>query len=165
MFRERTVKKYYLCLVKGTVTEEKRIRGYLVKDERTNTVSIQSKEIDSASRIETEYRPLASGGGFTLLEVHLITGKTHQIRAHLASQGHPIAGDPKYGDRKINEKLRKEFGLKSQLLHSARLCMPECKGALLALSGKEITAPVPVQFGKICQSFGLMPQDKGKGVM
>lgn len=165
MFRERTVKKYYLCLVKGTVTEEKRIRGYLVKDERTNTVSMQSKEIDSASRIETEYRPLASGGGFTLLEVHLITGKTHQIRAHLASQGHPIAGDPKYGDRKINEKLRKEFGLKSQLLHSARLCMPECKGALLALSGKEITAPVPVQFGKICQSFGLMPQDKGKGVM
>lgn len=165
MFRERTVKKYYLCLVKGTVTEEKRIRGYLVKDERKNTVSIQSKEIDSASRIETEYRPLASGGGFTLLEVHLITGKTHQIRAHLASQGYPIAGDPKYGDRKINEKLRKEFGLKSQLLHSARLCMPECKEALLALSGKEITAPVPVQFSKICQSFGLMPQDKGKGVM
>lgn len=156
MFRERTLKKYYLCLVKGTVTEEKRIRGYLTKDEATNTVSVQNEKRGDASLIETEYRPIRSGGGCTLLEVHLITGKTHQIRAHLASQGHPIAGDPKYGNRAMNEQLRKEYGLKSQLLHSARLCMPGCGGALSALSGKEITAPVPKLFKKICTDKGVM---------
>lgn len=156
MFRERTVKKYYLCLVKGTVTEEKRISGYLVKNEKTNTVSVQEKKSGQASLIETEYRPLGSGGEFTLLEVHLITGKTHQIRAHLASQGHPIAGDPKYGDRAVNERLRKEYGLKSQLLHSARLRMPECDGALAHLSHREITAPVPELFRTICTDKGVM---------
>lgn len=163
MFRERTLKKYYLCLVKGTVTEKKRISGYLVKNEKTNTVSIQSEKSGGASLIETEYRPLAFGGDFTLLEVHLITGKTHQIRAHLASQGHPIAGDTKYGDRAVNERLKKEYGLKSQLLHSARLCMPECAGALAPLSGKVITAPVPVLFDKICRGIGLSQQGKGSG--
>lgn len=161
MFRERTVRKYYLCLVKGTVTQERRISGYLRKDEKTNKVTVQDAEArvnrsEGESRIETEYRPIAWKNGFTLLEVHLITGKTHQIRAHLASQGHPIAGDYKYGDRAVNERLKKEFGLKSQLLHSARLCIPECEGVLSGLSGREITAPVPPLFERICRSIGVM---------
>ena len=156
MFRERTIKKYYLCLVKGIVTKEKKISGYLVKNEKANTVSVHGKDNGGAARIETEYCPLSSGDGFTLLEVHLITGKTHQIRAHLASQGHPIAGDPKYGDRTVNEWLRKKYGLKIQLLHAAKLCMPECDGALSALSHKEITAPVPALFQTICTDKGVM---------
>lgn len=161
MFRERTVRKYYLCLVKGTVTQERRISGYLRKDEKTNKVTVQDAEeranrSEGESPIETEYRPIAWKNGFTLLEVHLITGKTHQIRAHLASQGHPIAGDYKYGDRAVNERLKKEFGLKSQLLHSARLCIPECEGVLSGLSGREITAPVPALFERICRSIGVM---------
>ena len=104
-----------------------------------------------AARIETEYRPLSTGDHVTLLEVHLITGKTHQIRAHLASQGHPIIGDYKYGDRKINDRYRSEYGLTSQLLHSVRLCIPECTGTLSGLSGKVITAPLPELFQRICE--------------
>lgn len=156
MFRERSLQKYYLCLVKGEVTESRRIKGYLVKDRNRNAVSVRKEKEKDASMIETEYRPLASGAGATLLEVHLITGKTHQIRAHLAAQGHPIAGDYKYGDRAFNEKLKEQYGLSSQLLHSYRLCAPECGGALSGISGKEIKAPLPSLFRKICADKGVI---------
>ena len=161
MFRERSLKKYYLCLVHGRVTEARRISGFLSKDERTNRVRVQragerrSPQKEEA-RIETEYRPLRSGDGVTLLEVHLITGKTHQIRAHLAAEGHPIIGDYKYGMRSVNGSFKREYGLSTQLLHSCRLCFPECTGALSELSGREITAPVPDLFRRICREKGVM---------
>ena len=161
MFRERSLKKYYLCLVHGRVTEARRISGFLSKDERTNRVRVQragerrSPQKEEA-RIETEYRPLRSGDGVTLLEVHLITGKTHQIRAHLAAEGHPIIGDYKYGMRSVNDSFKREYGLSAQLLHSCRLCFPECTGALSELSGREITAPVPDLFRRICREKGVM---------
>lgn len=152
MFRERSLKKYYLCLVAGEVAEGRHITGYLTKDTKTNRVSFSERRTsEEASAIETEYRPLSTGEGVTLLEVHLITGKTHQIRAHMASQGHPIIGDYKYGSRKINDSYRARYGLTSQLLHSTRLCMPECSGTLANLSGKVITAPLPGLFRKICE--------------
>lgn len=161
MFRERSLRKYYLCLVHGKVTEARRISGFLSKDERTNRVKVQRGREEQApgkeeSRIETEYRPLRTGDVVTLLEVHLITGKTHQIRAHLASEGHPIIGDYKYGVRSVNDRFKKEYGLSSQLLHSCRLCFPDCGGALSELSGKEITAPVPDLFRRICREKGVM---------
>ena len=151
MFRERSLKKYYLCLVAGIVTKGGHISGFLKKDSRKNTVAFSRTMTKGAARIETEYRPICTGDNVTLLEVHLITGKTHQIRAHMASQGHPIIGDYKYGSRKINDRYRAEYGLTSQLLHSVRLCIPECSGTLADLSGKVITAPLPRIFRKICE--------------
>ncbi len=156
MFRDRSIKKYYLCLVSGILTEGKRISGYLVKDRKTNRVRISREPVRDASRIETEYRPLRFGSDTTLLEVHLITGKTHQIRAHLASSGHPLIGDYKYGDRTVNDRYRRDYGLSSQMLHAARLCIPECSGTLARLSGKEITAPLPGLFLDICQDKGVL---------
>ncbi len=176
MFRERTMKKYYLCLVKGEVERPEYIRGYLVKDHEANRVEVfvgksgrrtagqphtaenpGSAGRDGASLIETEYRPLKSSKGVTLLEVHLITGKTHQIRAHLASQGHPLAGDYKYGDRRFNDDLKRTYGLASQMLHAYRLCMPQVdRGVLSSLSGKEICAPLPELFERICRDKGVM---------
>lgn len=156
MFRERSLRKYYLCLVKGAVREGCRIKGYLTKDRKKNTVSIQKEKAKDSSMIETEYRPISFGDGVTLLEVRLITGKTHQIRAHLASEGHPVIGDYKYGDRAFNERLKSQYGLSSQMLHSCRLCVPECDGALSGISGREITAPLPSLFRKICADKGVM---------
>ena len=85
------------------------------------------------------------------MKVKLVTGKPHQIRAHLASVGHPIIGDPKYGDVKINEYYRKEFKLNRQLLHAWRLEFPELAAPLTDLSQKVVEAPVPELMNKIMQ--------------
>ena len=156
-FKERTIAKYYRCLVKGRVIKnEDYIKGYLVKDQKTNKVSITKKETGEGILIETEYCVIQSNDEVSLLEVHLITGKTHQIRAHLASIGHPIIGDYKYGDKQINEMYRQEYGLKSQLLHAYRLEMPSSDGSLAYLNDKKFVAELPDKFIKICKDKGVL---------
>ena len=97
MLRERTLGKYYLCLVEGKVKEDARIAGYLTKEEKNNKVSLHKEKAEGASYIETEYKVLKSTDKASLLKIRLITGKSHQIRGHLASVGHPVFGDYKYG--------------------------------------------------------------------
>ncbi|MEF9945910.1 MAG: RluA family pseudouridine synthase [Lachnospiraceae bacterium] len=149
LFKNRTIAKYYCCLVAGKMTEKQHIKGYLKKDEAHNTVKITNEESKESLPIETEYEPLVIGEDATLLRVHLITGRTHQIRAHLSFQGHPIIGDYKYGNRKVNEAYKKKYGLTSQLLHSWQLKMPECQGVLKNLSGQEFSAELPAIFREI----------------
>lgn len=156
-FKERTIAKYYRCLAKGRVIKnEDYIKGYLVKDQKTNKVSITKKKTEEGVPIETEYCVIQSNDEVSLLEVHLITGKTHQIRAHLASIGHPIIGDYKYGDKQINEMYRQEYGLKSQLLHAYRLEMPSSDGSLAYLNDKKFVAELPDKFIKICKDKGVL---------
>ena len=155
-FKERTIAKYYRCLVKGNVKRGAYIKGYLVKDEKTNKVSVSKTKIGVCVPIETEYHVLVANKEVSLLEVHLITGKTHQIRAHLASVGHPIIGDYKYGDKQINDEYQKKYGLKSQLLHAYRLEMPASEGVLAYLEGKTFVAELPVKFEKICKDKGVI---------
>ena len=152
LFKERTLKKYYLCIVKGRITEPAHISGYLVKDEKTNRVSFSngtsSKEADGLP-IETEYLPIAWNQEMTLLKVHLITGRTHQIRAHLAGTGHPLLGDYKYGSKKWNDRYKKEWKIKDQVLHAYQLTMPGMKKELENLSEKTFYAKVPETFWKL----------------
>lgn len=149
LFKERSIKKYYRCLVIGKVKETQYIKGYLTKDEITNKVCILSKEETGSLPIETEYEPLWTNGKITLLEVHLITGRTHQIRAHLSSQGHAIIGDYKYGDYRWNQLYKNKYNLESQLLHAYRLEFPEMSGEFANLSKKRFVAPLPKLFDEI----------------
>ena len=149
LFHDRNIHKFYRCLVKGNIKNEKYIKGYLHKDEKCNKVTIQGFQTEGALPIETRYKPVCSNGIITLLEVELITGRTHQIRAHLADSGHPILGDYKYGSRAFNEKYRGKYGLKSQLLHAYRLEIPQIEGTLSYLSDKSFLAKLPPLFEKI----------------
>lgn len=146
-FKERTLHKYYICLVDGVVRESRRIDGYLKKDEKSNKVEIVNSHKEGYDRISTEYIPLGDNGKITLLMINLITGKPHQIRAHLAYEKTPVIGDYKYGFRKvINNMYRERYGVKSQLLHAYRLVLSD---------GKSFVAEPPDIFLKVLQGEGL----------
>lgn len=140
LLKDRSLHKYYLCLVKGVMAESQHLEGYLLKDENSNQVKIFQKETEGAAHIITEYEPLYTEGETTLLKVTLVTGKSHQIRAHLSSIGYPIIGDPKYGERKVNAFFRETHGIKNQMLHAWKLTFPELTEPLDNLSGKSFEA-------------------------
>ena len=153
MLKQRTMKKYYLCLVQGTVQETRRIAGYLRKNPKTNKVTVSDLPAEHASYIETCYEPAAWYEEGTLLKVELITGRTHQIRSHLAYTGHPIAGDVKYGTRKYNQRFEKAYGLRRQFLHARQVVFPEMEGIFKNLSSKTITAPLPDQLERLLEQL------------
>ena len=146
-FRERSMEKYYLAIVAGHISKPRRIEGFLKKDEKNNQVTILSEPSNDAKPIITEYRPLKLVGQVTLLEVHLITGRSHQIRAHLASIGHPVIGDTKYGNPRLNREFLKNAGVTHQLLHAYRLFLAD---------GTKIQADAPKEFERAleCQKTG-----------
>lgn len=144
LIRGRKLDKIYLGVVAGILTEPRHIRGYLTKDETTNTVTV--RRTPPGDPIETQYEPLKQGEDITLLQIHLITGKPHQIRAHLAATGHPILGDRKYGDADANRAFQKVHPLRYQLLHAWKICFPAEVPGLPELAGACIEAPVPEIF-------------------
>ena len=154
-FKDRTFSKYYVCLVRDVVKDAAHIQGYLYKDEKTNKVTVTEEKMHGADAIETGYEPISSNGKVTLMKIELITGRTHQIRAHLAGIGHPIIGDYKYGDMAVNEIFRAKYHLKHQLLHAWRLVMPsenelsDEDNVLKEVAGRIFEAPLPHLFQQI----------------
>ena len=146
LLKERRVDKYYLTIVEGVMTESAVVRGYLSKDTEKNQVRIYEDDGPGRVRIETGYEPLEHNGDYTLLKVKLITGKTHQIRSHLASIGHPLLCDIKYG-------ARKQKGQTCFFLHAAKICFPAMDGEFSGLDGKVFTAPLPPRFEKMIKKL------------
>lgn len=163
VFKDRSIHKYYQCLVSGEIRDVKTVDGWLLKDEKKNQVRIlteaEAKRFggrggdEEPKRIRTKYEPIATDGRFTLLKVTLLTGRSHQIRAHLASLGHPIVGDFKYGGvSKVNPSGRT---VKYQLLHSYRLEFPKLAEPFVYLSGRVFEAPLPGYFGSVLKETGI----------
>lgn len=137
--KDRELTKLYLCAVHGVPKKkEDTLTAYLQKNEKENKVYISDRKTPENRTIVTKYRVLEENGGDSLLEVDLITGRTHQIRAHMAYIGHFLLGDGKYGVNKIN----KEKGYKYQALYSYKLIFKfRTDGGILSyLDGREFTA-------------------------
>lgn len=153
LIREKDkVHKRYLTIVSGNLRKTLHLRDRMVKDSQTNRVTVISME-DEGREMETLARPVAFADGYTLVEVELITGRTHQIRAHLAKAGYPLIGDTKYGDERVNRQMKKRFGLTTQLLHAYQLTFETCGGVLTYLSGTTVESELPETFQRIKQSI------------
>lgn len=113
--KSREIKKYYLCMVQGHVKPQSAtLTAYLQKNEKQNRVYISDTPKDGYKKCVTKYRTIGVADGASYLEIDLITGRTHQIRAQMAHIGHPLAGDGKYGTNEFNKRI----GLKYQALYS-----------------------------------------------
>lgn len=172
LFRTRDIHKYYYAIVKGRLESKCRTCGWLYKEENSNRVTVYKTHDEvplsiqnDARYIETEYEPVKASDDATLIKVLLITGRSHQIRAHLSFLGHPIIGDSKYGSASINSYYKKHAGIRSQLLHAGEIVFPRLAEAAESLEpfkiefsyldGKDFKAALPDCFIRAMQLAGI----------
>ena len=138
--RDDEVRKFYYCIVHGKMPKEQdTLRAYLRKDSLHNQVEVTDAPLHGSKDIITKYRVIAERGGNSLLEVELVTGRTHQIRAHLSHIGHPLLGDGKYGVNRADAQA----GYKFQALYARKLIFnfADDTGALGYLRSREVSIP------------------------
>ena len=143
LFKERkNISKKYYALVAGKLMGEGEIDAPLLKDSNTGMVRVSSLS-SGAKNAKTKYRSLETFSDSTLVECDLLTGRTHQIRVHMAYIHHPLLGDAKYGDFHLNRIYREKYGLSTQFLHAYSFKFGEISGVLSYLSHKEFLASLP----------------------
>lgn len=138
--KEREIRKLYLCVVIGKPPKQSdTMLAYMIKDEAKNKVSVYDAPVEGGKSMKTQYRVLSSANGLSLCEIDLLTGRTHQIRAHMAHIGCPLLGDGKYGTNAANKKYG---GYKKQFLYSFKTVFdfPTDAGLLNYLKGKTFEA-------------------------
>ena len=153
ILKDRSLQKYYRTYVHGHLEGEKTLEAYHNKNTKNNQATVLFSEPKTDTQdydiITTAYRSLESKEKYSYLEIELITGKTHQIRAHLSAIGHPIAGDRKYGKSTDNLPM---YYPKHQLLHAYRIIFPVLSGELVHLSNKEFLCKEPDSFTSFRQN-------------
>ena len=133
--KDRKIGKFYRALLYGTFeSKEFTAVAFLVKDEKNSVVKVYRDSVREGKRIETRYKVLEEHGDYSDVEIELVTGRTHQIRAHSAFLGHPVLGDGKYASREVLNK----FDFKCQQLRAVRLEFDGLNGKLAYLNGKVI---------------------------
>lgn len=157
MFASHNFEKYYIVAVQGNFPKAITETAYIVKDEAKNISKVYDKALDDSSQIKTGFEPIGySKEGsklmLTLLKVRLYSGKSHQIRAHLKKLGYSVIGDPKYGDRMINDVAAKEYGLRHQMLHAYQVVLQESD---IISKDTVVTAPLPTVFKTVLDKEGV----------
>lgn len=148
MIRERKVKKYYSTLVKGRI-KDGIYEAYISKNEDANISKIYDSPKANTKKIAMDVKTIQTCGSFSFLEIELITGRSHQLRAHLSHLNNPIIGDYKYGDKKLNSYFQNKYGLSYQYLYAYKLVFRDCPEALLYMKNKTIAETLPPIFKKI----------------
>jgi 23S rRNA pseudouridine955/2504/2580 synthase len=148
MIRDGKVEKYYNTLVKGKIIDGL-YKGYIHKNEEENISKIYDEKIKDSKEIAMEVKTLRTNGAYSFLEINLITGRSHQIRAHLSHLGTPIIGDNKYGDKKLNSFFANKFGLDCQFLYAYKIIFREAPDKLNYLTNKTVIESLPPVFKKI----------------
>ena len=137
--RENKITKLYMCAVIGKLLKKQdTLSDYLIKDSKSNTVKVLKNTHPGAKEIITKYEVKAynEAKNLSLLEIELITGRTHQIRAHMSSIGHPLLGDGKYGNIAVDKKL----GYKHQALYAYKVIFGDSNDTLSYLNRKTVSA-------------------------
>ena len=157
MFREDgLISKFYYCIACGELREDLHLKNKLVKDEQRNRGKVLPLDSPDGRYIETIVHPVAARKGYSLLRVELVTGRSHQIRAHLAYAGYPLLGDTKYGGRRTEQN--------TQLLHAGELHIHEAPEPLDRLTGLVIKSAVPLWSAPEAQLFTREIEHINKGV-
>ena len=153
IFNDHTqIEKHYLALVAGNITEDGVVDVPLRKSfERKKMVVAPLKS--GAKPAITKYHPVQSFKDYTLLDISLLTGRTHQIRAHMSYIRHHVVGDVKYGDYKINNIFKREFGFENQFLHAYKLKFLDINGPLNYLKNKEFSVDLPLELQEIIKKL------------
>ena len=142
------IEKHYLTLVAGNINEDGVVDAPLRKSfERKKMVVAPLKS--GAKQAITKYHPVEQFKDYTLLDIQLLTGRTHQIRAHMSYIRHHVVGDIKYGDFKINNVFKREFNFENQFLHAYKLKFLDIKGPLNYLKNQEFSVNLPNELQKI----------------
>lgn len=159
LFKEHNkIHKYYLALVSGHLNSEGVINKALIKDENKSIVKLSSLKEGGKTAI-TQYRLIKKFTYCSLVEIKILTGRTHQIRVHFASINHPLLGDSKYGDFSLNKKFDREFAYNSQFLHAFKIKFDQIDGILSYLSKKEFIAELGKKEKQILEILKIQSEE------